>query len=139
MYRMFEGDCLSINIYFDGACNPPNAYGKMKAGIVFEQRSKVVHYESKLLGKGDNNTAEFKALKFALEQAIEHGYTSANCFGDSSIVIDSLNNHCSPRSPKYYRLILDIEALATKFDWISFVYVKRNTGFHAVADQLSKV
>jgi len=139
MYRMFEGDCLSINIYFDGSCKPPNSHGQTRGGIVFEQEGEIIYTATLDSGKGTNNYAEFKALWFGLVRAKQKGYTKANCFGDSTLVINAMNGVCNIRKPSLLSIFIAIEKLLESFEWVSFMYVKRNTGFHAVADQLSKV
>jgi len=130
---------LSINIYFDGSSNPPNGNGFTMGGIVFEQDDKVIYEGSAVFGRGTNNYAEFKALWFALTMALRLGYKKANCYGDSTLVIKAMNDHCVVRDSKLLSIYLSIGELARQFDWLSYIYVKRNTGLHALADKLSKI
>lgn len=141
MYDQLVGAVIinSINIYFDGSCNPPNGNGNTRGGIVFEQDQEVIYQGSKSFGRGTNNYAEFSSLLFALRTAKKHGYTKANCYGDSSLVINAMNGECVIRKPSLLSIYVKIEEIILEFDWVSFMYIKRNTGLHVLADQLSKV
>lgn len=67
--------------FFDGGARPNP--GAMEIAVVHRGQAHVRDD----LGQGDNNQAEWLALLFAVERAVEEGATDALFIGDSVLVI----------------------------------------------------
>ena len=129
---------MNVDMYFDGSCNPANGYGSMRAGVVFVKDDEVIWKGSRFMGHGDNNLSEFRALLYGLQEVVKQGYKGVNCFGDNQLVINGMRGRTVIRRVKYLETYFMIEELVYELDWASFYYIKRNTGHHLIADQLSK-
>lgn len=125
------------DLYFDGSTLPNS--GESKVGcVIVNENGDVVHTRSLEVGYGTNNYAEIMALYVGLQDAYRLGYTKVNVYGDSRMVIDAMNDQCGLRNSAVLGLYLQILTLTTDFDWVSYTWVPRNTGYHQLADKLSK-
>ncbi|WP_245537531.1 ribonuclease HI family protein [Salinicoccus carnicancri] len=99
-------------VYIDAAAsqNP-----KMAAGaVVFKDGGAALEY-TVFLGEMDNHEGEWAVLLFAVEKAVEHGFTSLIIHTDSKVVSDSFDRGFvkNPVFREYYRRI---EAELDQFD-----------------------
>ncbi|PLT26005.1 ribonuclease HI family protein [Pseudoalteromonas sp. MelDa3] len=122
-------------IFFDGACNPnpgPTGCG----AVIFDGQNNVVAEVSIFNGHGTNNQAEYSALIYALEKAIELGIRKATVYGDSKLVINQLNGvwNCNDAALR----ILNKRAmkLCYELEFIELCWIKRINNSHA--DKLSQ-
>ena len=127
-----------VDIYTDGSSKPNSPTGKARVGIVFVFQDKIIYESGTNIGRGTNNYAEFVAVNIALTRAYEMGFRRANVFGDSTLVIDGINGRINIKKPTLLRQYMATEYQKTLYDWITFTYIPRNTGYHKIADQLSK-
>lgn len=131
-----------VKIYTDGATKGHNG----KLGTV----SKVglgVHIPELSLGSYmltdgiSNNEAEFKALIWGMELAIQYKIRRAAFFLDSQIVVNRANGS-KPAKAKYQNERMDafqyqVLMLRTKFDIVTFTHIPREQ--NTVADYYSKL
>jgi len=109
--------------WFDGSALPNP--GKMSIGVVLQSPSGERIQISQLLGDGDNNEAEFSALLALLRKAQELGVKKLQIFGDSRIVIDSMQQSDAalcrfgqhPRLPELHQQAQTICAGLEELDW----------------------
>lgn len=87
---------FKMKIYFDGSCNPnPNGTAKY-AFIIKDESNHFLKKEAGIVCKGygaTNNLAEWTALYFATRQLEYIKPKIVEIFGDSSLVINQLNNN----------------------------------------------
>lgn len=122
---------------FDGSCEPNP--GLMQIGFVIrDPAGKPVAEDSRKLGYGTNNIAEYQALTHGLRAALRLGIDSLRVQGDSKIVIDAVNGRGMPirkRHPNMRPLLMEAWTLREKFREIEFRHVRREFNTHA--DRLS--
>ena len=88
--------------YFDGGCRPNP--GPIEVAVVSRGQS---HFRDDL-GSGDNNTAEWLALIFALDLALAAGASDVLFIGDSALVVEQASDRWPCRS-------LHLQPLANAF------------------------
>jgi len=117
---------IPFKIFTDGSAqtNP----GETSCGYVVMINDEIVKHDSKRLGYGTNNTAEFngllEALKFCKEQAKEdYLYHNLTIFSDSQFMVNSINENYKLQNlvliglrDKIYKLIKSFESV--KLHWI---------------------
>ena len=98
----------SCEIYIDGASrgNP----GPAGVGVVFLDGGQTpVRQLSKPLGETTNNVAEYLALVYALQEALQAGYTAVTVKTDSELLARQVNGQYRVRDPQL-RLFHDLVA-----------------------------
>jgi ribonuclease HI len=131
----------SINLHFDGSCEPINPGGRMGFGVHVSQNGEVLFTNStgeEASPRNSNNVAEYRALTIGLEWLIGNGYQNRRVVvkGDSALVINQLNGAWRARGGLYYAEYLKAVELRDQFADITFEWVRRE--FNQVADDLSR-
>lgn len=124
-------DTTSLKIFADGGSrgNPgPSASGY----VILTKNDEIIKSDGVYLGITTNNQAEYKSIKFALEDAIELGGRQIAVFMDSLLVINQLNGKYKIKNFALIPIYKDIKELVGKFDYISFTHVPRE--FNKLAD-----
>ena len=96
----------SCEVYIDGASrgNP----GPAGVGAVFvDERAQPVRQFSKGIGVSTNNVAEYLALLYALQEAVQAGYRSLTIKTDSELLVRQLNGRYRVRD-SHLRLLHDL-------------------------------
>ena len=117
-------DIESAKIYTDGGSrgNPgPSASGY----VIMTMDNEVVKSNGLYLGVATNNQAEYNALKFALEDALEMGVKNATVYLDSLLVVNQINGTYKIKKQDLIPIFLAIKDLSKKFNFISFTHVPR--------------
>jgi len=113
-----------LRIYSDGASrgNPgPSAI----AFIILDEDDRVLEKDSRLLGIGTNNQAEYEALISALERASMLGSREVTCYSDSQLVVKQLNGEWRIKKPELRSLWRKVIALKMRFNKTSAIWVPR--------------
>jgi ribonuclease HI len=120
---------------FDGASkgNP----GPSGAGAVIYKNKEEIWSSYKFIGCKTNNQAEYSALIFGLEGALNLGIKTLLVLGDSLLVINQVNGLYKVKSDFILPLHKEVLALKSKFDFIEFNHVYRDNNKRA--DQLSNM
>lgn len=118
---------VSVEIFSDGGArgNP----GPAASAFVVMRDGKIIHKQSKYLGKTTNNVAEYGAVVIALEWLLksEHDIDLVNYYVDSELVCKQLNGEYKIKSPHLLKLVLKIKAMEKKFDGIiDYHFVRRD-------------
>ena len=91
---------MSINLWFDGACEPRNPGGIATCGWVIELRGETLEEGHRVVANGPqatNNLAEYSALGLALGSLIasdivnQDRVESLSVYGDSKLVIEQIS------------------------------------------------
>ena len=121
-------------IYTDGGSrgNP----GPAGFGVVFYNSNREIVAEfDRYIGVTTNNQAEYQAIVFALEKAVETGAKSLAFFLDSELAVKQLNGEYKVKNKDLASLFLKIHNLRTKFSSVSFTHVRRE--YNKEADRLA--
>lgn len=120
-------------VYTDGACsgNP----GPMGIGFVILQDGKEIFKQSKAIGKGTNNIAEYSAVIEGVKKAVALGAKGIVVRSDSQLLIRQLNGQYRIKQPHLRELKSELETL-TKNLVIQFEHVPREENM--LADELAK-
>lgn|SRR3990167_9778836 len=114
----------SVKLYGDGGSrgNPgPSASGF----VILDMDDNVLLEKGIYLGITTNNQAEYKALKFGLETALEFGAREVAVHMDSLLVINQLKGLFKVKNQDLLPIYEAIKQLATKFDVVTYTHVPR--------------
>ena len=123
-----------ITIYTDGASrgNP----GRAAWAYVMVRDDKVTREDTRYLGIATNNVAEYTAIISALEAALDEGYTDADLYSDSELVIRQITGVYKVRKEHLLQLRNRVSELEKQFRELTFRQVRRSTPHIALADAL---
>ena len=127
---------MVYTLQFDGACrgNP----GLCGAGYVIYKDDKILERHSKFVSeKNTNNYAEYSALLFGIERAVELGIKDINVEGDSQLAINQINGIYRVNSDNIATLYNKVIENLVNFDTFSFRHIKRDK--NKLADYLANV
>jgi len=120
--------------YFDGSSKPNP--GMMKVGGYIENpdgRRITEIYSNE--GYGTNNRAEYLAITFILQEAIDLGIREIEIYGDSKLVVNQVNGIWkSNKDMTPYKL--EVQSLLESFDKWSLSWIKRE--LNSEADALTR-
>jgi ribonuclease HI len=105
--------------YADGASrgNPgPSAIGV----VIFDGEGREVHRESRRVGHGTNNEAEYRAAVAALEAALGLGLSHLELRMDSELVVRQLTGRYRVRNPRLAPLYGRAVDLRSRFQSVTF-------------------
>jgi len=123
-------------LYFDG-CSKGNP-GPAGIGAVIFKNGVEIWSSYKYIGNNrTNNEAEYSALIFGLEGAVENKIINLAVFGDSLLVINQVNNVYKVNKSNLIDLHEKVVSLKKNFDFINFNHVSRK--YNKRADQLSNL
>ncbi len=117
-------------VYIDGASrgNP----GPAGVGVVFTDGSATPLREfAQYLGETTNNVAEYLALIYALQEALQQGYTALTVKTDSELLARQFNGIYRVRHPQlrlFHDLVLHLRA---GFQDVSVEHIPREQNTHA--------
>lgn len=126
----------SCEVYIDGAShgNP----GPAGVGIVFmgsDGEPQPIRQFSKYVGEATNNVAEYLALIYALQEALQQGYTALTVKTDSELLARQINGAYKVRHA-HLRLFHDLALhLAQGFRGFSIAHIPRSQ--NRLADRLA--
>ncbi len=115
---------MKLKIYTDGGArgNPgPAGCG----AVIYDLRTKIVREYSKFFEKATNNQAEYEALVLGLEKARELKATEVDCYLDSQLVVEQLNQRYKIKNLILGVLFIKIWNLSQSFKKVNFYYIPR--------------
>lgn len=113
-----------MTAYVDGASrgNP----GPASLGVVFQDaKGNVVKTLSVRIGTATNNTAEYYALIFAMQEALMMGWKELQVFTDSELVAKQFNGQYKIKEASIQALFLFVSHLKIGFKQLSVGHVPR--------------
>ena len=132
---MSEPETRAVYVaYADGASrgNPgPSAIGM----VIFDAVGRQVHRESRRVGHGTNNEAEYRAAIAALEAALGLGASRLELRMDSELVVRQLTGRYRVRNPRLQPLYGRLLDLRARFQSVTFRNIPRTS--NRLADALA--
>ena len=126
-----RGDILKI--YTDGAArgNPgPAAYA-----FIFVHNDAIIHKGSGYIGTATNNTAEYKAIIYALKVAEKFHRGHLQVFSDSNLAIQQINRKWKINYPHLSEMCSEVYQLCEKYEKVEFFHVSRNNSYIQKCDE----
>ncbi|MDA2922544.1 ribonuclease HI family protein [Patescibacteria group bacterium AH-259-L07] len=123
---------MKLILYTDGGArgNP----GPSGAGaVVYDKNHKVIKKYAQFLGEGTNNQAEYKALILGLEKAKKLGADELDCYLDSKLVVEQLNQKYKIKNPALGSLFIKAWNLSQNFKTVNFYHIPRSQNMQADA------
>ncbi len=131
---------MKLIIFTDGGArgNP----GPSATGIVIknEKRETIKSY-GEYLGNQTNNYAEYSAIISALKTAKELKADEVECFLDSKLVVEQLNQKWKVKEPTLQKLFVQAYNASTQFKKVTYKHIYREKNKEAdklVNDTLDK-
>ena len=121
---MGDGGLMNQGVlHFDGECWPNP--GPSACAYVLRHQTRI--YQERFdLGHGTNNTAEFNGCLMGIEKAVSLGIKNLEVYGDSELVIKTLNLGWPLKRSPHLAVIKDrIKLLIPYFERIQFFWVPR--------------
>tara|TARA_R110000782_G_scaffold30891_4_gene76569 strand:+ start:5664 stop:6086 length:423 start_codon:yes stop_codon:yes gene_type:complete len=111
--------------------------GPSSIGIFITDKSGGELYScAKRIGYGTNNRAEYKAIIKGLKLCKRFTRHNVSSFSDSKLVINQLNGIYKVKNPKMKKYYLEVKALETEFNLVTYTHVRRTDSFIVKADML---
>jgi ribonuclease HI len=111
-------------LYTDGAARGNPGPAGIGARIL-DSDGNVISEECHYIGEATNNVAEYRALLMGLERAAELGASSVEVRSDSELVVKQLRGEYRVRSLALRDLFERAKQLATAFQSVDYVHVRR--------------
>lgn len=111
-------------MYADGGSrgNPgPSASGY----VLYDMSDKIVEKRGVYLGVTTNNQAEYQAVKFGLEAALEHNVRRLHVYLDSLLVVNQMIGKFKVKNRDLWPIHTAIKELTHKFEYVKFTHVPR--------------
>lgn len=106
------------------------------AGFVLEDSSgEVVRRGGRFLGSVTNNVAEYEALIWGMETALDQGVARLRVCADSELVVRQMNGIYRVKNEGLKPLFARAQALARRFGSVEIVHVRREQ--NVAADELA--
>jgi len=106
------------------------------AGFVLEDSGgAVVRRGGRFLGSVTNNVAEYEALIWGLETALDHGVARLRVCADSELVVRQMNGIYRVKNEGLKLLFARAQALLRRFASVEIMHVRREQ--NAAADELA--
>ena len=125
-------------LYVDGAARS-NHVGPSGAGaVLYDYGSHPQSYPdrrtySRYLGVGGNNRAEYEALIFGLQKALDCGVTHLTANSDSQLVVQQVNRRWRVKSANLRPLCSKAQQLAGEFESFTLFHIPRDQNTEADA------
>ena len=110
--------------------------GPAAAAFVLESEDgSVIRSGGRFLGETTNNVAEYEALVWGLETAIDHGVRRLKVCADSELVVRQVNGVYKVKHPNMKSLHAKVTALMRRFERVEVSHVRRSD--NTLADALA--
>jgi ribonuclease HI len=110
--------------------------GPAAAAFVLESEDgAVVRSGGRFLGDATNNVAEYEALIWGLETALDHGVRRLKVCADSELVVRQVNGVYKVKHPNMKPLHAKVTALMRRFERVDVGHVRRSD--NTLADALA--
>jgi len=124
-------------LYTDGGSrgNPGESGIGYVLQVVGSEGARVISSGGWYLGRATNNQAEYHALIWGLENALDLGFCDIQVKADSELLVKQLNKEYRVKNDKIKPLFALAEGLLSRFDTVSVSHVRR--AYNSQADGLA--
>jgi len=125
----------SLNIYTDGGSrgNPGNAAIAFR---IYDNKGNIISEKSESIGVCTNNTAEYKAVIAALEEASKYCKGEIFCFSDSELLVRQLNGRYKVKAKHLKELFSEVKTKEKIYERVIYKHLPRTNPRIARADKL---
>ena len=125
-----------FRVFTDGASrgNPGQA---AVAFIMLSDQETIVMQGSKEIGIRTNNQAEYEAVIFALDSAMQLQIKNLTCYLDSLLVVNQLNGVYKVSNPHLRQLWSQVQERLTWYSQVTFNHVPRDNKYIKIVDRLA--
>lgn len=102
--------------------------------VIRDETNQIIYKHGGYIGEGTNNTAEYKALIKALEEASNLGGTDLQINMDSELIVRQMQGIYKIKEPNLQKLATEVIKLKSKFQSVNFTHVRRE--FNKDADAM---
>lgn len=120
-------------IHFDGGGQSPSP---VTAACIVELSDGSVIQAVRCFGQGTHNTAEWHALILGLRLALDHGARRVAVKGDSTLVVNQVNDKWKTKHPTLLPLRAEAKKLLAEFESWSVKWIRRKENRRA--DELGR-
>jgi len=113
-----------IEVYSDGASrgNPgPAAIGY----AIYDRMENLLESNARLIGEATNNTTEYKALLWAMDQASSHCRKCVRFHSDSELIVRQINGIYRVKKEHLRDLLLEVYAKSKLFEKFEMIHLPR--------------
>lgn len=124
---------MKLTLYTDGGArgNP----GPAGCGVVvYDSQNRIIGEYTKFLERATNNQAEYEALVLGLQKAKGLKAKEIDCYSDSQLIVEQLNQRYKIKNPELGSLFIKIWNLSQCFKKVSFRHIPREK--NKLADKL---
>ena len=93
--------------------------------VIKDELGKIIYRHGAYIGEGTNNTAEYKALIKALEEAHNLGGTHLQINMDSELIVRQMQGLYKIKEPNLQKLAGEVIKLKNKFQSVNFTHIRR--------------
>ena len=129
-----DSESSSAILWTDGAArgNP----GPAGIGVMLKTKGgRVIVAEGRSIGHATNNVAEYRALLFGLEKALERGVRRVEVRADSELLIKQLRSEYRVKNPGLRPLFEQAVTMLRRFEAVRLTHVRRE--HNSEADKLA--
>ena len=121
-------------LFIDGAALPNNE-GAGIGGICYKNGIELFTF-AKYIGGKTNNEAEYSAVIYGAEKAIELGIKDIKIFSDSELIVKQINGEYKVKNERMKIKFRESISILSKFDHWELIHIPREKNMEA--DALSK-
>ena len=133
--KMSKNKIQKLYVYIDGGSrgNPGNS---AIAFMIYDEEGNVISKKSKGIGRATNNSAEYKALIFAMEEAVNYSQGEIFCFSDSKLLVNQLEGKFKVKRKHLKELFLEIKNKEKMYKRVAYSKLPRANPKIAGVDKL---
>lgn len=126
----------AFRVFTDGASrgNPGQA---AVAFIILSDQETIEMQGSKEIGIRTNNQAEYEAVIFALDSAMQLHIKNLACYLDSLLVVNQLNGVYKVSNPHLRQLWSQVQERLPWYSQVTFNHVPRDNKYIQIVDRLA--
>lgn len=120
----------SLKIYVDGSSqgNPgPAGIGV----IIYDHRKHLIYSSGEFIGQATNNEAEYRALIYALIEALIMRAQALCVYLDSELVVNQVSGRYKVKNPRLLSLHREVCHLIRGFDRVTVSHIERSENRNA--------
>lgn len=124
----------ALQAYIDGGArgNPgPAGYGV----LIQDESENVIHEEARFIGVQTNNYAEYRALIYALQYAVDNGVESFRVYSDSELLVRQINGQYKVKAPNLKPVFAEASSLVARIPNFRISHIPRRKNH--LADKLA--